>query len=181
MSGLRGCLALNRPSPPRFPENARPPRPVGATQQTLSVSEPQPRPTSSREQRQSETSRSSSNRGASSSRRSRAIPATRVSTDANEARCSTGATGDRQVSKSGHENASEGSVRGSDYGPGTRYLGAFGRTQRGQAAFDDGLRAREIGGRPLRLAWLRCERGSVGVVGPQFSRVVGGRRRGERR
>ena len=36
-----------------------------------------------------------------------------------------------------------------------------------------GLGAREIGGRPLRLAWLRCERGSVGVVGPQFSRVVG--------
>src|SRR3954447_2324803 len=36
-----------------------------------------------------------------------------------------------------------------------------------------GVRAREIGGRPLRLAWLRCERGSVGVVGPQFSRVVG--------
>ena len=36
-----------------------------------------------------------------------------------------------------------------------------------------GFEPDEFGGRPLRLAWLRCERGSVGVVGPQFSRVVG--------
>ena len=52
-------------------------------------------------------------------------------------------------------------------------LGAFGRTQRGQAAFDDGRESPRVLWPPLRLAWLRCERGSVGVVCPWFSRVVG--------
>src|SRR5215218_634260 len=44
--------------------------------------------------------------------------------------------------------------------------GAFGRTQVGQAGLDDGLRARAIQWPPLRLARLRCERGSVDVVCP---------------
>src|SRR3954452_2907778 len=50
-------------------------------------------------------------------------------------------------------------------------LGAFGRTHRGQAAFDDGRESPRVRWPPLRLAWLRCERGSVGVVSPRFSRV----------
>src|SRR4051794_18761490 len=72
---------------------------------------------------------------------------------------------------SGHENALEGSVRV----PNTVRalgLGAFGRTQRGQAAFDDGRESPTVLWPPLRLAWLRRERGSVGVVCPWFSRVV---------
>src|SRR5215204_306135 len=50
--------------------------------------------------------------------------------------------------------------------------GAFGRTQAGQAGLDDGLRARAFRWPPLRLARLRCERGSVDVVCPPvLSRV----------
>src|SRR3954453_19970171 len=48
--------------------------------------------------------------------------------------------------------------------------GAFGRTQVGQAGLDDGLRARAFQWPPLRLARLRCERGSVDVVCPPVLR-----------
>src|SRR3954454_6827211 len=44
----------------------------------------------------------------------------------------------------------EGAVRVSGYGPGTG-LGAFGRTQRGQAAFDDGRESAGVRWPPLRL------------------------------
>src|SRR6059058_2856906 len=45
--------------------------------------------------------------------------------------------------------------------------GAFGRTQAGQAGLDDGrVGARAFLWPPLRLARLRCERGSVDVVCP---------------
>src|SRR5215218_5646199 len=44
--------------------------------------------------------------------------------------------------------------------------GPFGRTQAGQAGLEDGLRARAFQWPPLRLARLRCERGSVDVVCP---------------
>src|SRR4051794_42393 len=79
----------------------------------------------------------------------------------------------RTCAISGHENTAEGSVRVSDYGPGTGFLAPSGGRNVGRPLSTMGLRARHFGGRPLRLAWLRCERGSVGVVGPQFFRVVG--------
>src|SRR3954471_3964457 len=77
----------------------------------------------------------------------------------------------RDGSSSGHENALEGSVLVPDMVRALG-LGTFGRTQRGQAAFDDGRESPTVLWPPLRLAWLRRERGSVGVVCPWFSRVV---------
>ena len=48
--------------------------------------------------------------------------------------------------------------------------GALRVKQGGQAVLCDGLRARVIRWPPLRLARLRCARGSVGVVSPTHSR-----------
>jgi hypothetical protein len=52
--------------------------------------------------------------------------------------------------------------------------GALGVKQVGRPVLCDGLRARVIRWPPLRLARLRCARGSVGVVSPTHSRSQGG-------
>jgi hypothetical protein len=59
-----------------------------------------------------------------------------------------------------------GGVRGGEYGAAVRDGGVRKQTWSGRPFLFDGLRARVCGWPPLRLARVRCERGSVGVVLP---------------